>query len=724
MARRQHGSSHRLRFLVIAALAAAVVLMTAAASAAAAPPDPTIATAELQTLLDSGPVSGYFWTVLGGPTAADQVPVKIPVTVQSIVPDGGPAGDLILFSASGTDVDKIGGIAHGMSGSPLYVDDGSGTDKLAGAVSYGDIFTTHNLGLATPIADMVAIEDTYFSSTLLHAQAAPRIVKLRAPVATTAGVIRSVVVAPSTAAAKRLRRSGAGPVMAPLTMLQINGLDPASNVYRHLVARLQAKGFDIAPRSAGTYRGLGAPPTLVPGGSVGVFYSTGDFAAGALGTVTYVDGQVVVAFGHPMDWDGASSLYLTTAWVQGVWSTTYDPYKLMSPVATVGELTQDRAAGVAGRLDSAPVDVPITSQATVGAVTKSATTQASQWVVDNPNFGGLPSAAAAVAMQRAADAYFYAGSAKSEVTIGVSDNTGDYQVHRTDVWSDPFDVTFVATTDIDNAIATLTSGLQGLHPKVTSVDFKTTLSPAQATATVDDVTAPGGLHAGTNVLTVTLLASDGSIVAEPVTLQIPPGYATKGTIDVTSAAFGGGGGGGGGDGTGGMSFSAGVRRELGIGGLKAATPPTLAKVVDEINSAPTNTDIALTYTPDNVGAIVQPIQVTVDNQDWVVDGDVFKDAGRLSVHVPSKVVNGRRIMLFGMILSADADTTVQVYKRTAGTTTFKPVGQPLQAGLDNDGSAMFSASLAGIRKNTTFKVVWAGDDDHLGATWSKLVKVK
>ena len=42
----------------------------------------------------------------------------------------------------------IGGIAAGMSGSPLFIDVGG--DKMIGALSYGDIFTLNGLGLATP----------------------------------------------------------------------------------------------------------------------------------------------------------------------------------------------------------------------------------------------------------------------------------------------------------------------------------------------------------------------------------------------------------------------------------------------------------------------------------------------------------------------------------------------------------------------------------------------
>jgi len=158
-------SSRLVRHGAVLAVVAAVILLAATATALAAPPANTISTADIQTMLDAGPVTGYFDTVLGGATLASQSPTPIPVTIKAIVPDGGPAGDLILFEASGADITTIGGIAEGMSGSPLYIDTGGSTYKLAGAVSYGDIFTTNELGLATPIDDMISIETTYMTTS-------------------------------------------------------------------------------------------------------------------------------------------------------------------------------------------------------------------------------------------------------------------------------------------------------------------------------------------------------------------------------------------------------------------------------------------------------------------------------------------------------------------------------------------------------------------------------
>ena len=108
----------------------------------------------------------------------------------------------------------------------------------------------------------------------------------------------------------------------------------------------------------------GWSPPLVAGASVGTLYSVGDLWFGAAGTVTYVDGTTVLAYGHPLDWLGSTVAYLTNAWVAGIWHTTYEPYKLMVPAAVQGTVTQDRNSGVEGVVGSFPAETTVTASAT------------------------------------------------------------------------------------------------------------------------------------------------------------------------------------------------------------------------------------------------------------------------------------------------------------------------------------------------------------------------
>ena len=95
---------HLLFAAVILIVASALLVAGATPAANAAPPSNTWDLATLQSHLETGSVPGYFLTVLGGPTVADQTPVAIPATIESIVPGATQDGALILFQGTGSDI--------------------------------------------------------------------------------------------------------------------------------------------------------------------------------------------------------------------------------------------------------------------------------------------------------------------------------------------------------------------------------------------------------------------------------------------------------------------------------------------------------------------------------------------------------------------------------------------------------------------------------------------
>ena len=74
------------------------------------------------------------------------------VDVLGVMKQRGPSGDLILVRVSGDVIDRTGGIAQGMSGSPVYID-----GKLVGAIAYGWGFADGKIGMVTPIGDMLKL---------------------------------------------------------------------------------------------------------------------------------------------------------------------------------------------------------------------------------------------------------------------------------------------------------------------------------------------------------------------------------------------------------------------------------------------------------------------------------------------------------------------------------------------------------------------------------------
>jgi hypothetical protein len=234
----------------------------------------------------------------------------------------------ILVRVSGPAVDDTG-IAEGFSGSPVYCDPGDGTSRVIGAIAHTTGDYGNKLVLVTPIGLM------------LEESAAPP----ATPRAVTRAVPARTLVAPLSFSGVR------GPVA---TALQAAGRRTGRALYAAPAAPRGAS-FPVQP--------------LVPGASVAVSLASGDMSAGAVGTVTYVDGDRIWAFGHPLDAAGRRALMLQDAYVYTVVGTPLDTsestsYKLAAPGHTLGTLTNDAPDAVVGVLGAGPRTFPLRISAT------------------------------------------------------------------------------------------------------------------------------------------------------------------------------------------------------------------------------------------------------------------------------------------------------------------------------------------------------------------------
>jgi len=736
-----HSPWRRFALGLAAVLAVSLALAFAPRAASAAPPA-TLDLTQLQALLDANHsgVNGAFDTVVGG--SAGQLPTTIPMKVLSIVGGAGPDGALILFQADMTDpvMARIGDIAMGMSGSPLYVMDG-GQRKLIGALSYGDIFTLGGLGLATPIQYMLAIEAGHD----LGPTAAPikavrhglspgrtRGAKLAVPVKSATGAtVRRIVVAPDEAAARALAPVAGTVVFAPLEAVRIGGLPYASRIYKQLAAAFAIRGYTVE-------RGLGTGPDgwdptfatpLIGGAALAAMYTDGDLWAGAIGTLTYVNGDHVLAFGHPMDWIGSTSLYLDNAYIDGIWGSSLAAYKLGEPGSVRGTITQDYGSGIGGRLGAAPAQVPVTSSATVttdaSRMAHSRTYLAQKWA-DSPFGSYLAASATGVPILKAGDLANMPGSATTTTTVVVSDGFHTYTVTRHNLWDDSYDVQYAATIDVGNILSTLTADPFGIAPAtVRSVDLQTAADQTRRAATIADVSVTGGLHDGRNVVHVTLNAygvADQQTVDVP--LDLPAGTPTEGTLAVVPA-------------NGGSSAGGGVIPPSD----PTPTPPTrqsLAQVVAALNEAPTNDMIRVTFTPGGApvpgplaGGASQavpiplpapPVKVTA-HTDWYVLGGVSKQTPAMTLWAkPATVKKGQRTRLIGVLGNVSSDANVMIYRRYLGTSARVLVATV--TATSGGGSACFAYTAAALPRSAAFIAVYDGSDSALAGTASVTVRLK
>jgi hypothetical protein len=237
----------------------------------------------------------------------------------------------ILVKVSGPAVDETG-IAEGFSGSPVKcVDPADGVAKTIGAIAQGTGDYGNKLVLVTPIETMLGEQVDVPASAKAMPAALERKVRALATPLSFSGV--------------------SGPVA---TALQQAGKKAGRALY----------AAPAAPRAASF-----PVQTLQPGSSVAVGLAGGDIEAGAVGTVTYVDGTTVWAFGHPLDGAGRRSLLLQDAYVYTVVNNPIDSdqvtsYKLAAPGHDLGTLTNDAPSAVVGRLGALPDRFPLRVSAT------------------------------------------------------------------------------------------------------------------------------------------------------------------------------------------------------------------------------------------------------------------------------------------------------------------------------------------------------------------------
>jgi len=263
--------------------------------------------------------------------------------VLGVLDDGiAPGLDMVMVKLRGapvtdSDGDVNKGIWAGMSGSPVYADDG----RLIGAVAYGLSFGPDNVAGVTPAGAMLQL-------TQDPDRSADRRAAARA---------RHVEIAPRAAASSGLTAKQARGGFKRLPMpFSVSGLSASR------LAQV-AKRFDInRPLVAGTTATAEPSPPIVPGGNLVASLSYGDLTYAGTGTATAVCDNKVVGFGHPLLWSGGSLYSMHNAdalYIQR--DPVFGSFKVANPTAPLGGVFQDRLAGVVGTNGVFPRSTDVTS---------------------------------------------------------------------------------------------------------------------------------------------------------------------------------------------------------------------------------------------------------------------------------------------------------------------------------------------------------------------------
>lgn len=267
---------------------------------------------------------GFGRTVFSG-TRVEEFQVEILGVLENVA----PRQSIILARLSGGPLAKTG-VMQGMSGSPVYIN-----GKLIGAVALAFPYATDPIAGIRPIEEMLRVEPD-------------------------AGV-------PAT---RTVARAGFGSNSARLeeiaTPVSFSGFTEAT--LEHFGAELRKLGLDPRQGVSGGGRPaekMGNPKQLEPGSMISVQLVSGDYSVGADGTITYIDGNRVYAFGHRFLAAGPTEMPFARAEVLALLPNLNASFKIATAREWMGSITTDRNAaisGVTGRLaPMVPVEIRVGS---------------------------------------------------------------------------------------------------------------------------------------------------------------------------------------------------------------------------------------------------------------------------------------------------------------------------------------------------------------------------
>ena len=261
------------------------------------------------------------------------------VEILGVLENIGPKESLILARLSGGPLATVG-VLQGMSGSPVYID-----GKLIGAVAMAFPFSKEAIAGIRPIADMLPPNES------------------KPPVRTAVSLTGADLLAALPKRAETL--FGASKMMDIATPVSFGGFTRAA--IERFAPQLRALGLEPQQGVSGGGRispMMGPRSALKPGSMISVQLVTGDLSIGADGTVTYIDGERIYAFGHRFLAVGSTDLPFARSEVLTLLPSLSNSFKISSARELMGAISQDRDTAVAGELGRRAVMVPVSINVT------------------------------------------------------------------------------------------------------------------------------------------------------------------------------------------------------------------------------------------------------------------------------------------------------------------------------------------------------------------------
>jgi hypothetical protein len=261
------------------------------------------------------------------------------VDILGVLNNLAPNQAIVLARLSGGPLANVG-VLQGMSGSPVYID-----GKLLGAVALGFPFSKEPIAGIQPIDQMTGSTDVSSAASA----SAPRV---------SYGEWATQWQKRLEPDLAQLAQPAQPELHSIATPVAFSGFTESTlNVFS---GALRKFGFEPL---AGT--GAGAPTTsqysgtVQPGSMISVQLMKGDLNVSADGTVTYVDGKRVYAFGHRFLAAGSTDLPFSRAEVITLLPSLNSSFKISSARELVGSITSDVSTAIAGEIGRPARMIPL-----------------------------------------------------------------------------------------------------------------------------------------------------------------------------------------------------------------------------------------------------------------------------------------------------------------------------------------------------------------------------
>lgn len=376
--------------------------------------------------------------------------------VLGILRDGvGPGRDIIIVNLTGTVVTQAGGLWAGASGSPVFFRDPvTGKDKLAGAIAYGLAGGGSTLAGLTPAEDMNELL-TLGTDLSSASQAVNVPTRLATKIAAETGLSMAQL---STFSRLKTPVSASG--------LTDRGL-------QHMQKAIDRQGLPFIPYmgSSASSNPQSPPGVLRAGDTFAAAMSLGDITVAGVGTTTLVCNGRAVAFGHPFNWTGDTTMAARAGdTITIVSDPVFGSYKLSNIAESVGTLTQDRLAGIVADLGAGPTGSPVTSTVTDLGTGR---TRSGRSEAVLPEF--LPFLTFEHLFQNVDVTIdrIGPGNAEAAYTIrGTRDGGRTWELTRSTHYASSFDISFDSVAEV-SFTAEILQAFEGEEIEVTSIDVPT-----------------------------------------------------------------------------------------------------------------------------------------------------------------------------------------------------------------------------------------------------------